>query len=191
MQTQSHFLMTALLRDRVQKQTNAEPGRSLLLGSFLPDVPLLLLTLGYFISVRSADQMPPQQMFGPAYDALYFENPFWIASHSLMHAPLMIVLYGAVGYWGRRRGHRWGDWLLWFAAGCGFHSLVDIFTHVNDGPALLFPFDWHYRFRAPVSYWDPRYGGGLFSRFEMALDGGIILYFVTKWWRNWSGQRSR
>ena len=108
---------------------------------------------------------------------LYFQDPWWIAVTSLLHAPLIILLLGYVGH--RRRDRRAGARLYWFALGCGLHSLIDILTHRDDGPVLLFPFEWSYRIPAPISYWDPRYGGRIFAPIELAVDLVLIGYFAA------------
>lgn len=178
MQTYSHFLLTAVLRDQLIKRDIAQPGRAFLVGSVLPDVPLLLLTIGYAASQRGGIS---GEFFGASYDQLYFHNPWWIAGHNLFHALPLILLYGLIGYWGRQKGKRWGPVLFWLAAGCGFHAIIDIFTHVTDGPVLFFPLNWSYRFRAPVSYWDPTYGGRIFAPLEHLLDLVLIAYLVVGW----------
>lgn len=182
MQTQSHFLLTAVLRDQLKKRKVAEPGKAALLGAVLPDMPLLLLTLGYAVYRQTDPVLAEEFIFGPTYDALYFENPWWITGHSLFHSPVLVALYAAIGYWALQRGRRWGAPLLWFAAGCGFHAFIDILTHVNDGPLLFFPFNWTMRFTAPISYWDPNNGGRIFGLIENGLNLLIILYFGVQWW---------
>ncbi len=95
----------------------------------------------------------------------------WIASHNLLHAPLLI----AVGlYVGRRLGFDAPEsfWIkvYWFALGCGIHSAIDIATHFHDGPLLLFPRDVNFRFESPISYWDPRHYGRIAMPVEHGLD---------------------
>jgi len=184
MMTQSHFLITAFLgrRLRMRKVRLHMPG--LLLGSLMPDVPLTLLTVGYFWARRAASALATGPLFGATYDALYFHNPIWIAATSMFHAPILIALMALVGI---KTGR---SWLTWFAAGCGLHTAIDVFTHHNDGPVLLFPLDWHYRFPAPISYWQPAYGGALFSRFESMVDMAILLYFVVLG-ISWTARRLR
>ncbi len=183
MQTYSHFLLTAVLGDRLKKKEITISNKALLIGSFLPDVPLLLLTIGYAISRQFNPDIPDEFIFGPNYDRLYFENPWWILGHNLFHAPLLIMLYGTIGWFAMKRGRNWGKVLFWFAIGCGFHSVIDIFTHVHDGPVLFFPLNWTYRFAAPISYWDPEHGGRIFAPLEHLLVLIMLLYFATNWWR--------
>jgi membrane-bound metal-dependent hydrolase YbcI (DUF457 family) len=183
MQTYSHFLLTAVFGDRLQKKEANPSRKALLIGSFLPDVPLFVLTIGYIITRQLNPALANESFFGTSYDTLYFENPWWILGHNLFHAPLLIMLYGLIGWMARKRGHSWGNVLLWFAIGCGFHAFLDILTHVDDGPVLFFPLNWTYRFPAPVSYWDPEHGGRIFAPLEHLLVLGLLLYFARSWWR--------
>jgi hypothetical protein len=66
--------------------------------------------------------------------------------------------------------------------------VVDIATHVDDGPLLLFPLHWTLRFQSPVSYWDRTHYGREFTIFELTLDvlclGYLYGYRVWSWWAN-------
>lgn len=193
MQTYSHLLVTAVLADQIRQKKAVAPGKAFLLGAVLPDIPLFFLTAGYFISRQLNSGASGEFLFGAAYDTLYFTNPWWIAGHNLFHAPLLIALYAGIGYLLLRQTTRpgwqpWGRALLWLAAGLGLHSLIDIWTHVLDGPALFFPLNWTYRFRAPISYWDPQYGGRIFGPLEHLLDL-ILLVYLGKRWRRERQQR--
>ncbi len=190
MQTYTHILLTAALNrgfaDRINQRNGFQvDGRALLIGSFLPDVPLVLLSLGFFVQRFWLSEMPPADgVFGAAYDALYFENPVWIIGHSVFHSPLLIALYLLVGYlWGVRGKRPWLQSLFWFGVGCGLHSFVDILTHHHDGPLLFFPLDWQTRFSSPVSYWDPNYYAGFVAPLEHLMDVTLIGYLL--WMRYW------
>ncbi|CAN5239811.1 hypothetical protein BH23GEM4_BH23GEM4_21970 [soil metagenome] len=106
-----------------------------------------------------------------------------MTSHNLLHAPLVLGVFAAVGVWGRRSGKSWGTALLWFTFGCALHTLCDVVTHHDDGPLLLFPFDWSFRFSSPISYWNPAYHGRLVGGIEHLLDAAVLLYFAAAWWR--------
>ncbi|MBE7472942.1 MAG: hypothetical protein DPW09_40995 [Anaerolineae bacterium] len=185
MRTHSHLLMTAVLNDGLKSIHVPVHPRALLLGSILPDLPLLVLTLG-FLARRSWSGVPAaaDPICGPHFNDLYFHHPFWIAAHNLLHAPLLIGLLAWLGYHpGLRRQKKGGLALFWFALACGFHALIDIITHNNDGPLLLFPFNWRYRFPAPVSYWDAEHGGKNFTLFERLLDFAAAVYLAVAWRR--------
>lgn len=192
MQTYSHLLMTAVAGDLARRAGHPVDRRALLLGSVLPDLPLYVLGAGYigwafWLGPALTGQPPPDEhVFGRTFDALYFTNPVWITAHHLLHAPLLIALYAALGAWGRRAGRVWGAALWWFALGCAFHAGVDVLTHYDDGPLVFFPFNWTYRFQAPVSYWDPAQGGWWFGPLEAALDLALLAYLA---WRRWGKAR--
>lgn len=180
MQTYSHFLITAALNKTYKDKSPVEvDSRALLIGSFAPDVPLFILTIGFFLQRALSGDASNPELFGQAYDNLYFNNPVWIIGHSLLHSPLMVTFYLIIGYWFGIRGKQtWALSFFWFAVGCGFHTLIDIPTHHNDGPLLFFPFDWQTRFNSSISYWHPDYGGRIFFPIEHLANLGIIAYLV-------------
>ena len=188
MNTPSHLIITAALRKRLAGQI-AIPRGAFLLGSVLPDLPLFCLAIGSQIYYRYL--IVGQRMTEQLFDELYFHNPWWIAAHNLLHSPTLLLialgaLWGARGLAGTRR-----HWWFWFVLGCLLHTALDIPTHVNDGPVVFFPFDWSYRFRSPISYWDPRYYGRQFTIFEAGLDLLLLGYlWLPPLWR-WAKRRRR
>ncbi len=177
MQTYSHFLITAVVSNQLHQKKQGHPGQAFLCGAALPDVPLGLLSLGYLLDRRLVRRhLPDKTRCSPTYNDLYFNNPWWIAAHNLLHAPLPVFMLGLLGCLFRRQ--RWGQPLLWFAVGCGLHTAVDIFTHADDGPVLLFPLEWKFRFPSPISYWDPQHGGRTFRILEHLLDLLLVGYLL-------------
>jgi len=182
MQTQSHFLMTAALNGPLKKQGIAVHTGAFLFGSFMPDIPLFVLSLWFGVfSTAAQDGMSSGAM--AEYDRLFFNDPLWVIPHNFFHAPFILAVIFAIGLFLQRRGSKWGNRLVWFSLAAAFHTAVDILTHHHDGPLLLFPFDFSTRFASPVSYWDPDYYGRIFTRFEIALDLLLIGYFFVGWWR--------
>ena len=179
MQTYSHGLITAVLRPTIQRQKAAAHGNALLAGSVAPDIPLGMLSLGYLIDRRCLrPHLPDKTRCSPTYNHLYFHNPWWIAAHNILHAPLPVLLLGLIGYlW---RSHEWGARLFWFAVGCGLHTAVDTFTHADDGPVLTFPLNWHTRFKSPISYWDPAHYGRLVRLLEHLLDLLLVVWLLRR-----------
>lgn len=182
MQTYTHFLLTALANEQLKSRRAPVRSRALLLGSVLPDLPLLLLGLG-FLAYRSwcGWNAPGDEVCGPRFNDLYFHNPFWKAGHNLFHAPVHLGLLAAAGAYFGRRQKKWGPALVWFAIAAGLHTLIDIFTHHDDGPLVFFPFNWEYRFPAPVSYWDPDHGGRIFAPLERLLALLILGVLAAGW----------
>ncbi len=198
MQTYSHLIITAALdvanKHGIEKKYHIKVDSwALLLGSFLPDIPLFILSLIYFVEqgVFSGDFVATPEIFGATYDALYFNDFFWIVGHSLFHSPIMIAVYAAIGYWfGLRKGQTWARLLFWFAVGAGLHSFLDIFTHHDDGPLLLFPLNWTWRFSSPVSYWDIDHYATIFAPIEHLIDLVLIGWLVRRRFFNTDDNKS-
>ncbi len=185
MQTYSHFLITAALNRPLQRRGLPVHARALLIGSVLPDIPFTLLTLVYWayylwIAPIAPDQTVMSVMEYMHFD-LFYRDPVWIIGHNFFHAPLILAALGLLGWIFRR--HKWGPHLLWLAVGAGLHTMLDIVTHNSDGPLLLFPFNWSYRFASPVSYWEVEHYAWLVSPLEHTLDVVLLVYLLGLWWR--------
>lgn len=180
--TYTHFLMTAGLNNSLKSWGIPVHSRALLLGSVVPDVPLLALTVG-FVARRTWAGVPAaaDPICGPRFNALYFHNSLWRVGHNLFHAPLII---GWLTWLGHHLGRQKGRPLFWFAFGCGLHTAVDLLTHRSDGPLLFFPLNWSYRFPGPVSYWDPKHGGRVLAIFERLVALTVVVYWLITWLRH-------
>lgn len=210
MQTYSHVIISAFLARRLRARRDANgaytdsnsaidpsgrreadvhaagdaPHRgAFLLGSVAPDMPLILLTIVYLASdliTETAGGSKVEHLF--RYQ--FYHDPWVQTAHNLFHAPLLILLYGAIGYWAWRMGKGWGRFVLWFGAACLIHTLIDIPLHHDDGPLLLFPLDWESRFYSPISYWDPRRFGIPVSIAEHVLVLGLSIFLIRDWRRS-------
>jgi hypothetical protein len=175
--TPSHLIINAALRKcAVGHSALSIPRSAFLLGAVLPDIPLWLLWMGAYAYYRYGLGDLSVTLMDSRFDRLYFTDPFWLAAHNLLHAP-MLQLTALALLWRRRA---WpstcGGWGFWFAAGCLVHTALDIPVHVDDGPLLFFPFEWSMRFHSPLSYWDSRHFGREFTIFELLLDVGLLIY---------------
>lgn len=176
----SHLVINATIEKKYGTKANIAKS-AFLWGSITPDIPLALLSLGYFFYNRYVSTQPVTGMMNSAFDNLYFNNPWWIASHNFLHSPTALIIYAALLWRFLGKPNTRGNWWLWFVFGCMVHSVVDILTHYDDGPVLFFPFDWHTRFHSPVSYYDPVHFGIQFAMFEIALDIVLLGYlFIPK-----------
>ncbi len=63
-------------------------------------------------------------------------------------------------------------------------SLVNIVTHHDDGPALLWPLSRDNRFYSPINYWDHAHFGSQVGTFEWILDLSLVGYLVLQWSRS-------
>src|SRR5579859_5840196 len=164
MRTDSHLIATAAASQRLD--IGPIDRRALLLGSVFPDLPLTVLTMGYYIA-RKLGTANRSNATAHTFRDLRCTDPAWVVSYNFFHAPLILVPLLCCGYvWGIKRRRAWGQFLFWFAVGCGFHSAVDTVTHYDNGPLVLFPLDWQTRLNSPISYWDKNHRGYTFTVLE-------------------------
>ncbi|MEI2691742.1 MAG: hypothetical protein V9H69_19395 [Anaerolineae bacterium] len=81
------------------------------------------------------------------------------------------------GWWAEERDA--AD-LRWLAAGLALHSALDVLTHHDDGPLLLFPFDWRRRWCSPVSYWDQAHHAAPFTVFRIRAGSAAAALLARK-----------
>lgn len=140
-----------------------------MLGASLPDAPVTLV--GLALALTSGDGAP----FITRMSALYFHEPWLIALHNTLHAPLMAGALVVMGWaWWRCGG---AGRVLAFGGGALSHSLIDLATHHDDGPLVLFPFDWALRFESPLSHWDVSH----YALWVTAVEGFIVGVAVALW----------
>ena len=187
MNTPSHFLITAALRQGLRRQPIAVA--PWLFGSVAPDIALYLLSLGGALYYRVFLSWSAEATWQHIYGTLYFHHPFWIASHNLLHSPTLLLLILAFLWPRRQQQGTWWTTLYWFFLACLLHSVIDILTHVDDGPLVFFPFEWTIRYQSPVSYWDSHHYGTQFAVFELMLDVFLIGYLGLP--RLWHRLRAR
>lgn len=199
MQTQSHLLITAFGADKYKRSSPIPLHlRMLLVGSVLPDLPFWLLTiLGEFYFLYFAplpgigSQATAMQIMVYLHFNRFFTDPLWIISHNFFHSLIINTLLIGLGWWAWGKGKKyWGLPLFWLGISTQLHTVIDIFTHSSDGPLLLFPIDWSYRFQSPVSYWEADAYGYLFIIFEYLLDAFILGYFGLRWLRRRKGEQT-
>ncbi len=177
MRTPSHFLMTAVLQKSLPRIPIVKS--AFLLGSVAPDLPLWILSISSIIYYHLIRGWSRADAFNYMFDELYFHNPFWIASHNFLHSPILLLVGLGLVWRSRRNIGSRSRWFFWFLLACLLHSVVDIFTHVDDGPLLFFPLQWTIRFHSPISYWDSRYYGREFRVFESALNAVFLVYLFS------------
>ncbi len=170
MNTPSHIILQAALSKGKLKPTVLR--KAFLLGSFMPDIPLYLLSTGGAIYYKLKG-IPMSESMPYMFDELFFNNPYWIFLHNFLHSPSLLIIFFMLTLLSENPKSKI---IRWFVIGCFVHTLADIPVHHNDGPLLFFPFDWHTRFLSPLSYWDPKYYGSIFWKFEFALDIILLVY---------------
>mgnify|MGYP000497982218 FL=1 len=163
MKTPTHVAINYLISQKWPMKKALQ--RSFLLGGAAPDVPILLLfcTVGLLYPDGVVDQ----------FSALYDYNLWVVGIHNLLHSPVSLLLLWIINlfFLGNRNAFNF------FLLGCLSHSVVDVYTHVNDGPLLLWLFHWQATFVSPLSHWNPDY----LASYVLIVEGGIILLAIVYW----------
>ena len=147
MNTPSHAIVNCALLGRLR---GVRAGW-ILAFSVLPDLPILL----FYLQEKLLARAPEAQIWNHDYFISAWQ-PVIDALHSFPLIALALVLL-----W------RWPT-LRAAAAAMLLHSLGDFPLHHDDAHRHFFPFsDW--RFRSPLSYWDPAHHGLLGATVEIAL----------------------
>lgn len=178
MNTPSHIIINlAIKRIKVLRKARI-PWQAVFWGSMMPDIPLGILSLGttFYYRFILGNQSP--DLMDTVLHPLYFNNPFWISAHNLLHAPFILGLSLAILWRWRIRPGKVQHWLFWFFSSSAVHAVIDILTHYDDGPLVFWPFNWNIRFNSPVSYWDPAHFGAEFMIFELLLNIVLIGFLL-------------
>lgn len=145
--------------------------RLFVLGGLAPDVGLYAMTTLAAVYYPAVRGLSLPETFELVFDDLFYSAPAFVIAHNLLHAPLVIAGVVGAGTWLRRRTtrHRLGGALQAFGVGCAVHTALDIPVHHDDGPLLLFPFEWSIRLASPVSYYDPAHHGSIVAPIDLAI----------------------
>ncbi len=161
MKTPTHVAINYLIFSRLG--LDKKYSKFFLLGGAMPDVPICLAFATIFL--WSEDLTNTVTVFR----GLYESNVVLIGLHNIFHSPLsllMMMLFAFVAGPYKKQFEM-------FIAGCFIHSFIDIYTHVNDGPLMFWPFDLESRFTSRISHWDPSYGG------EFVLIAEVCILITT------------
>jgi len=145
-------------------------------GAAAPDVPLVLLAVGEVLRgwlVLGLPWVRAHELIGER----YFTDPWWIAAHQLLHAPvpLLGLLLIATTLVCAAPDRRWPVLVLVGLLGAAGHAGIDVLTHRGDGPLLGFPLDWSWRWEAPVSYRGP-----WFHSIERVVMLGLMVLLLAR-----------
>jgi hypothetical protein len=144
---------------------------TILAGSVLPDVPMLL----FYFWQRLAVGAPEAEIWGAA----YFRDSWQTFFDVFNSAPL--ALLGLALGWATGRPH-----VRWFFAAMLLHFIVDLPLHHDDGHRHLLPLsDW--RFQSPVSYWDPAHYGAVGALAETL----VVVACSASLWRRYANLAAR
>lgn len=169
----THLVINAAIEKKFGAKFNISKS-AFLWGSVIPDIPLGLLTIGYYAYTRYVLVLPVARMVPGTFKDLYFNSSLWVASHNFLHSPTALIIYAILLWRFLDKPNTRGHWWLSFVFGCMVHSVIDVLTHFDDGPVLFFPFEWHTRFYSPVSYWDRAHYASQFFWVELGIN--LVLF---------------
>lgn len=187
MQTYTHFLwalalskpLSNVLERRSENKLPPFQRSGFLFGSILPDLPLILTTIVFMLVDKINKDI---DLVDELFRDWYFHNIWVKTEHNLFHSQITLscMLLGAYLSWRLGYSQRFAPWFFWTLLSAWFHATCDIPVHHDDGPLIFFPFSTEYRFRSPLSYWDPNYHGREFATCEHILDFIIIIWQCWK-----------
>lgn len=179
--TTSHAVINAFAARHpdLRERSTVADRVAFVIGGIAPDVALYILNIGAILYYPLVDGLSVNDTHQKAMNDLYFNSPWWIVSHHLLHAPFVLIALFLAGSLFRPP---WRRRVRFFAAGALVHSLIDIAVHHDDGPLVFFPFSWSIRFVSPVSYWDPDHYGWLVRPIDLAVTVAGAVWIIC-WWR--------
>jgi len=139
------------------------------LGALMPDLPVLAF---YFVC-RFLLGLSDDEIWKDVY---YRER--WFNVFATFHS---IPLTAAIAGIGLALG---SPAMALFGASMCLHNIVDLPLHANDAHRHFYPLS-NYRFKSPVSYWNPRHWGRIAAAGEMVVLAACSVYLfpalVTTW----------
>lgn len=151
--------------------------RVLIVGAVAPDLPLALVWTWLAGTISAASGTFDQPTIQAAMDRLYFAETWVMALHNLLHAPVSLAYLALAGCAVLAHAPRLLRLWLAFLTGALCHALVDIATHVTDGPLLAWPLETSWRLVGPISHWDPHHGGIAIT----LVEGAALLFAAALW----------
>lgn len=160
MNTPAHVIVSGLA-------VGARPGLrpywlAITLGALLPDAPMV----GFYLWERFVLGVPEMTIWRE-----HYHEPGWQALFDAFNSLPLAAAAALLAWWMARPA-----WLA-LALSVGVHCLADLPLHHHDAHRHFWPLlDW--RFRSPISYWDPRFHGQWFGIAEAALTvaGAVLLW---------------
>jgi membrane-bound metal-dependent hydrolase YbcI (DUF457 family) len=173
MNTQTHILMGAALFGRPLPRL-AVAGA---LGGVVPDLPMYAIIIGL-----RASGHPLDEIFG----RIYWEH-WWQVANAIGHSFLLWGVLAAVTAAPALRDTASKAAPVFALSGSAIvHSVIDFLCHRDDAHMHFWPLT-EWRFRSPVSYWDPQHFGQWFGLFEAMI--GIALVVIL--WRRYANRLLR
>jgi len=167
MMTQTHILTGVALFGRPRETAR---NWMAIAGGVVPDFAIFVL---YAI----------EKMKGPAdseiWGEIYFSD-FWQDIVACGNSIPLWISLAAVGWFLLKRYPVAGKLILVFAGSCLAHMAMDLPVHVDDAHRHFFPLS-DFRFRSPVSYWDPAHFGSQVALIEACFGIGLSVFLLRRY----------
>lgn len=168
MMTQTHVLIGLSLFGRPR---NAPRNLMAIAGGVIPDAAIFVL-----YAIEKFRGTPERVIWSDIYFSPFWQDAVaWGNSIPLWLALLVIGVILAT----KSEFKMTGGLLLVFAGSCLAHMACDFPLHVDDAHRHLFPIS-SWRFRSPVSYWDPNHFGVPAAVCEAILGIGLSAWMWTR-----------
>ena len=168
MMTQTHVLIGLALFGRPK-----EPVRNLMAiaGGIVPDAAIFVL-----YAIEKSRGTAERVIWRDVY-----YSPFWQDAVAWGNSIPLWLLFLLVGYLlsFKPATKTVSVWIMVFAGSCLAHMACDLPLHVDDAHRHFFPLS-NWRFRSPVSYWDPDHFGVEAASFEALLGIGLSVLLIRR-----------
>ena len=168
MNTPGHAVINLLFLGKRERGSLFAP---VVFGAVLPDLPMFV----FYAYEKSWLKTPERAIWAESYHDLGWQAFFDVFNSLPLLANGVLVA--------RRLAHPHATVLF---LSMMLHAVCDLALHREDAHRHFFPFsDW--RFQSPVSYWDPRYYGGIVTTIEMV----VVVVGVVVLFKQYSGRGPR
>lgn len=146
------------------------------LGACLADLPLSLAYVYFLVECYWQAGHYDGVFIQARMDGIYFENSWLLIAHNLFHSPVSIgyLMLIALICFKLKNGNM--GLALAYLVGSLSHALLDVISHINDGPLVLWPLNDEIRFVGLFSHWFM----GLPLLIELGAILGLISIFLSK-----------
>ncbi len=179
MNTPTHLLIGAAIlarpRGNTETHTPEPPWRNweVVLGALAPDAALFVM----FAWMRWVVGVSEETLWDEVYWRDGWQSLFAMGNSFPVYVTLLAIAWF-------NRSYLWGRVLSVFALAALLHLAFDLPFHHDDAHRHFWPVsDW--RFRSPLSYWNPAHHGDVVGIVEAVLAIGLIVLL----WRRFRGSR--
>lgn len=150
--------------------TPPESRSAVLLGALMPDLPVLIFYFVCRFGLGFSDERIWQDIY---YRDQWFN--LFASFHSIPLTGTLLALGVGIG----------SHTLALFGASMLLHNLADLPLHAKDAHRHFYPLS-NYRFKSPISYWNPTHWGRVTAAFESLLLLGCSAYMYPLLVNGWS-----